>query len=233
MLIDRTLRSVRASREPMQIAPMGTVNYHTAWETQHRLVEERAADVCADTLLLIEHPFVYTAGSATQPEDLPIDGAPVIQVDRGERITWHGPGQLVGYLILRLAAGCSGVDVVRRVEDAVLDVMRQMGLPAQRVAGRSGVWLPEDAGKPGTDRIERKIAAVGMRVTRGVTFHGFSINCNNSFDGFDSIIPCGIQDAGVTSLSRELNREVTVAEVLPLVVSAIRSYLDGQPYSRT
>ncbi|GAA4402075.1 hypothetical protein GCM10023147_42290 [Tsukamurella soli] len=173
-------------------------------------------------LLLLEHPFTYTAGKRTQPEDRPVDGGEVIDVDRGGKITWHGPGQLVGYPIVALGAPLDVVDYVRRIEQALIEVCRGYGLPVGRVAGRSGVWLPADGARP-----ERKVAAIGIRVTRGVTMHGFALNCDNTFAGFDAIIPCGIPDAGVTSISTELGRDVTVIDVHDAVVDAVRRALDG------
>ncbi|TQC49643.1 lipoyl(octanoyl) transferase LipB [Rhodococcus sp. WS4] len=228
----RVSTSVRASLSPLHVLERGTLDYRTAWDEQHRLVDMRIRDTCDDTLLLVEHPFVYTAGSRTQQSDRPQDGSPVIDVDRGGRITWHGPGQLVGYLIVKLGDGRDGVEVVRRIEQAIIHVCAELGIEANLVGGRSGVWVPtvgstdSSSSSVGSSSLERKIAAVGMRVQRGVTFHGFSLNCNNEFNGFESIIPCGIPDAGVTSLSRELSREVTTSDVLPAVRSAIAESLD-------
>jgi lipoyl(octanoyl) transferase len=165
---------------------------------------------------------VYTAGKRTEPADRPQDGTPVIDVDRGGKITWHGPGQLVGYPIVKLADPVDVVDYVRRIEQALIHVCDQLGVPTGRVEGRSGVWLAADG-----DRPERKIAAIGIRVQRGVTMHGLEINCNADLSAFGKIIPCGIRDAGVTSLSAELGRDVTVAEVQPLVRDAVLAAIEG------
>ncbi|HET6286845.1 MAG TPA: lipoyl(octanoyl) transferase LipB, partial [Amycolatopsis sp.] len=169
-----------------------------------------------------EHPSVYTAGKRTEAEDRPTDGTPVIDVDRGGKITWHGPGQLVGYPIVKLADPIDVVHYVRRLEEALITVCDQLGVHTGRVEGRSGVWIPAD------DRgVERKIAAIGIRVQRGVTMHGFELNCNADLGAFDKIVPCGIRDAGVTSLSYELDREVTVASVLPMAREAVLAALEG------
>jgi lipoyl(octanoyl) transferase len=195
----------------------GLVDYRQAWDEQRRVHAEVLAGQRPDTVLLLEHPSVYTAGKRTEPWDRPTDGTPVVDVDRGGKITWHGPGQLVGYPIVRLPGADSGqpVDVVayvRRTEQMLIDVCAELGLATTRIEGRSGVWVPADDTRP-----DRKVAAIGIRVARGVTQHGFAINCDCDLGWFDRIVPCGIRDAGVTSLSAELNRPVTVAEVLPLV----------------
>ena len=166
---------------------------------------------------------MYTAGRRTLPAERPTDGTPVVDVDRGGKITWHGPGQLVGYPLVRLADPVDVVDYVRRLEEALITVCAGLGLGCGRVAGRSGVWLPSTAGRP-----ERKVAAVGVRVARGVTMHGFALNCNPDLAAFDRIVPCGIADAGVTSLSAELGRTVGVGAVLPVVQRAVLDALDGR-----
>ena len=206
----------------MQVRPLGTIDYTEAWELQREVLNARADGAGPDTLLLLEHPSVYTAGKRTEPADRPQDGTPVIDVDRGGKITWHGPGQLVGYPIVKLSDPVDVVDYVRRVEQALIHVCDQLGVPTGRVDGRSGVWLAADG-----DRPERKIAAIGIRVQRGVTMHGLEINCNADLDAFGKIIPCGIRDAGVTSLSAELGRDVTVAEVQPLVEAAVLAAIEG------
>ncbi len=194
----------------------GTVPYEEAWALQRELHAARVADEGPDTLLLLEHPPVYTAGKRTLPHERPFDGTPVIDVDRGGKITWHGPGQLTGYPIVRLADPVDVVAYVRRLEGALIEVCTGFGVAAGRVEGRSGVWLPADP--PGSGhRPERKVAAIGIRVARGVTMHGFALNCDPDLSWYDRIVPCGIADAGVTSLSAELGRRVSVAEVLPLV----------------
>ncbi|WP_084078121.1 lipoyl(octanoyl) transferase LipB [Demequina sp. NBRC 110057] len=198
----------------MEILPLGLgerlVPYDEAWQVQRDLHAARAADERDDALVLVEHEDVYTAGRRTASWDRPTDGTPVVDVDRGGRITWHGPGQLVGYPIVKLTEPIDVVRYVRHLEQSVIDLCEDYGLEAVRVEGRSGVWLPATA-----DRLERKVCAVGVRVARGVTMHGFALNCNPSLDRFDRIVPCGISDADVTSLSLELGRDVTIAEVLP------------------
>ncbi len=190
----------------------GVLDYQAAWDEQRRLHESVVAGERGDTVLLLEHPSVYTAGKRTEPWDRPLDGTPVIDVDRGGKITWHGPGQLVGYPIVKLPDPVDVVAYVRRTEQLLIDVCAEFGLAADRVQGRSGVWVPEDDRGPA-----RKVAAIGIRVARGVTQHGFSINCDCDLAYFDRIVPCGIRDAGVTSLTAELGRRITVADVLPVV----------------
>jgi len=175
----------------------------------HQSVVEGSAP---DTLLLLEHPSVYTAGKRTEDFERPTDGTPVIDVDRGGKITWHGPGQLVGYPILRLAEPVDVVGYVRRLEGMLIGVLAELGIDAGRVGGRSGVWIGYEQ-PVGAE----KIAAIGIRVAQGVTMHGFSLNCSNSFEAYTKIVACGILDAGVTSISRELGREVTPTDVVPLV----------------
>ncbi|GAA4479312.1 lipoyl(octanoyl) transferase LipB [Rhodococcus olei] len=218
--------SVRISSEPLEIRELGLVDYLQAWDLQRTLAAERAEDRGRDTLLLLEHPSVYTAGRRTQPEDRPTDGTPVIDVDRGGKITWHGPGQLVGYPIVKLAEPVDVVNYVRRIEEALIAVGTDLGLDCGRVEGRSGVWLPAGM-RDGVWLPERKIAAIGVRVQRGVAMHGFALNCDAALDRFDDIIPCGIADAGVASLSGELGRRVTVADVIPAVVAAVTAVFDG------
>ena len=200
----------------------GTVPYEQAWQRQRDIHETVADGTAADTVLLLEHPPVYTAGRRTEIWEKPFDGTPVIDVDRGGKITWHGPGQLVGYPIVRLPDPMDVVAYVRRVEDLLIGVCAEFGVTASRIDGRSGAWLPADSSGP-----DRKIAAIGIRVARGVTLHGFAINCDPDLTWFDRIVPCGIADAGVTSLTKELDREVTVAEVLPVVEAHLPLLLAG------
>jgi lipoyl(octanoyl) transferase len=192
------------------------VDYHEAWELQRTILTEVADGTRPDTLILVEHPSVYTAGKRTASRERPTDGTPVIDVDRGGRITWHGPGQLVGYPIVKLREPLDVIRYVRALEEAFIEVCAGLGLGAIRVKDRSGVWLPADGARP-----ERKVCAIGVRVSRGVTMHGFALNCNPDLRGFDRIIPCGLDDAEVTSLSAELGREVAISEVTPAVVSAL------------
>jgi lipoyl(octanoyl) transferase len=202
-----------------------SVQYELAWDQQRRVHEGVVNGEHPNTVLLLEHPSVYTAGRRTPIEDRPTDGTPVVEVDRGGRITWHGPGQLVGYPIMRLTQPIDVVAHVRRLEALLIGVCADVGLETIRVTGRSGVWVAADEPLRGT-RPERKIAAIGVRVSRGVTLHGFALNCDCDLSWFDRIVPCGITDAGVTSLSAELGRRVSVNEVLPLVEARLREVLD-------
>jgi lipoyl(octanoyl) transferase len=191
------------------------VDYLEAWDIQRQVHERRARGELADTCLLLEHQPVYTAGKRTGAQDRPEadPGAPVIDVDRGGNITWHGPGQLVGYPIVALDEPIDVVSYVQLLEDAMIGVCAEFGVAAGRVAGRRGAWLPGDSdGRP-----DRKIAALGVRVARGVTMHGFALNCDCDLSWYDQIVPCGIPDAAVTSLSAETGKPVTVADVLPVV----------------
>jgi lipoyl(octanoyl) transferase len=232
-----------------------SVPYQEAWDEQRRLHALRVADEIPDTVLLLEHPPVFTAGRRTNPEDYPLDGTPVVQVDRGGEITWHGPGQLVGYPIIKLPEPMDVVAYVRRLEEALIRSCTEFGVATSRIEGRSGVWVlgedipgavpdpaqqvdiggltlrmglklgvdprmagpeyaPSNAGQRGDDR---KLAAIGVRVARGVTMHGFALNCNPDMTWFDRIVPCGIRDAGVGSLTTELGWEFPVPEALPVV----------------
>jgi lipoyl(octanoyl) transferase len=204
------------------------VDYHHAWQLQRGLHRQRADDAIDDVVLLLEHQAVYTAGKRTQPQDRPTDDTPVVEVDRGGKITWHGPGQLVGYPITKLASHVYVVDFVRRLEEAMIRTCAELGLTTARVAGRSGVWVPADEVGP-----ERKVAAIGVRVSRGVTMHGLALNCDCSLEHFDAIVPCGIPDAGVTSLSRELGRDVSVQEAAPLAERHLRDLLSWSPYRQS
>ena len=206
----------------MEIRELGLIDYQAAWDLQREILAARADGTGPDTLLLLEHPSVYTAGRRTRPESRPTDGTPVIDVDRGGDITWHGPGQLVGYPIVKLGDPIDVVQYVRRVEQALITACDKLGVVTGRVEGRPGVWLGADDRGP-----ERKIAAVGIRVQRGVTMHGFELNCDAELAAFSRIVPCGIADAGVTSLSAELGRDVTVAEILPLARDCVLDALDG------
>jgi len=188
------------------------VDYLDAWDLQREVHARVVAGEQEDTTLLLEHQRVYTAGKRTAWYDRPTDGSPVVDVDRGGRITWHGPGQLTGYPIVRLPVPLDVVGHVRRLEQLMIDVCADLGVQTVRVEGRSGVWLPAADGKP-----ERKIGAIGVRVSRDVTMHGFALNCDCDLSWTNVIVPCGISDAGVTSLSEELGRDVPVAEVLPYV----------------
>ncbi|SFM90300.1 lipoyl(octanoyl) transferase [Pseudonocardia ammonioxydans] len=216
--------SCRAATDAVRVDRLGRVEYQAAWDTQRAHAAARADGSGPDVVMLLEHPPVYTAGRRTQPEDRPTDGTPVIDVDRGGRITWHGPGQLVGYPIVLLDAPMDVVDYVRRLEEALIRVCHELGLErAGRIEGRSGVWLPAEGFTP-----ERKIAAIGVRIQGGITQHGFAINCNADMGDFGKIVPCGIADAGVTTLSTELGHEVTIDDVTDAVTAAVLDALEGR-----
>ena len=187
-----------------------TMEYEQAWELQRTLHAEVAAGTGPNVLLLLEHPSVYTAGRRTEEFERPLDGSKVIEVDRGGRITWHGPGQLVGYPIVKLLEPTEVVGFVREIENALINVCADLGVNALRIEGRSGVWVVDSQG-------DRKIAAIGVRVAKGVTMHGFALNVNPDLTAFDQIVACGIQDAQVTSLQKELGREITIEEISEVV----------------
>jgi lipoyl(octanoyl) transferase len=201
--VDRELVFIRAG------FGAAAVDYLRAWDLQRELHARRVAGEIPDACLLLEHRPVYTAGKRTSPADRPIGdpGAPVIDVDRGGKITWHGPGQLVGYPIVALGEPVDVIGYVRAVEEALIRTCADAGLPTERVDGRSGVWVR-------TGGIDRKVAAIGIRVARGVTMHGFALNCDNDLSWFGKIVPCGISDASVTSLSAELGRAAPIGDVL-------------------
>ena len=201
----------------MDVIRAGLVPYEQALARQRTLHAERVADQRPDTVLLLEHPSVYTAGKRTEDWERPTDGTPVVDVDRGGRITWHGPGQLVGYPIVKLAEPVDVVAYVRRLEQVLIDVCADFGVAAVPVEGRSGAWLPADRKRP-----ERKIAAIGIRVSRGVTMHGFALNCDPDMSAYQLITACGIQGVGATSLAIELGRPVPVDEVIDPVETALR-----------
>ena len=195
---------------PIALTRGGVVEYEEALDLQRALHREIAAGLRENTLLLVQHPSIYTAGKRTQDHERPQNGARVIDVDRGGKITWHGLGQLVGYPIIRLAAPSELVGFVREIESALIATCAELGLTTQRVEGRSGVWVVDEHGY-------RKIAAIGIRVATGTTMHGFALNVNPDLTAFDAIVPCGITDADVTSLERELGRSISIGEVCPLV----------------
>lgn len=215
-------QSIRSGDTPVQIRQLGTLDYLAAWELQRETAAARIAGG-PDTLLLLEHSAVFTAGKRTEEHERPLDGTPVIDTDRGGKITWHGPGQLVGYPIIGLGEQLDVLNYVRRLEQSLIAVCSEFGLDAGRVDGRSGVWLP-----PGSGRPARKIAAIGIRVARATTLHGFALNCDCDLGAFSSIVPCGITDAGVTSLSAELGRRIGVDDVRDRVADAVCDALDGR-----
>ena len=190
------------------------MEYEQAWQLQRDIHADVASGIRENTLVLLEHPSVYTAGRRTEKFERPSDGTNVIDVDRGGRITWHGPGQLVGYPIIKLSEPTEVVGFVREIESALINVCVELGIKAVRVEGRSGVWIVDSQG-------DRKIAAIGVRVAKGVTMHGFAINVNPDLKAYDQIVACGIRDAQVTSLQKELGREITVDEITPLVEAQV------------
>lgn len=216
---------MRADNADLVFVEAGRVDYRTAWDRQRELAAARVAGSGPDTVLLLEHDDVYTAGKRTRPEDRPTDGTPVIDVDRGGRITWHGPGQLVGYPVVALADPIDVVGYVRMLEQVLIASCADLGLATGRVEGRSGVWLSADGL---TGRPERKIAAIGVRIAKGVAMHGFALNCDPEMTAFDRIVPCGIADAGVTSLTVELGRRVSIGEAIGSVRRHLADGLDGR-----
>ena len=195
----------------LEIVHLGSgIDYQAGWDIQRTIHSEVVAGTRPDTVLLLEHTPVYTAGKRTELHERPIDGTPVVDVDRGGKITWHGPGQIVGYPIVRLPNPVDVVAHVRRIEHMIISVCTELGVATEQVEGRSGVWVTSPLPA-------RKIGAIGIRVSQGVTQHGFALNCNNSLDPFNAIVPCGIVDATVTTLTQELGRDISVTEVLPIV----------------
>ncbi|GAB7007752.1 lipoyl(octanoyl) transferase LipB [Nocardioides sp. AN3] len=209
---------------------IGTIDYVEAWELQRKVHAEVVAGARPGTVLLLDHPPVFTAGKRTDPHERPVDtnGAPVVDVDRGGKITFHGPGQLVAYPIVRLPSHVKVVDFVRRLEEAMILTCADFGVTTARVPGRSGVWLHEDA-----TGAERKVGAIGLRVSKGVTMHGIALNCDVDLEWYDRFVPCGISDAGVTTLSLETGRDITVDEALPVLQRHIESFLAWEPYQAT
>ncbi|MFD2792329.1 lipoyl(octanoyl) transferase LipB [Promicromonospora vindobonensis] len=201
----------------------GHIGYHEGWDLQRSTHESVRSEDLADTVFFLEHASVYTAGARTHRDEYPTDGTEVIKVDRGGKITWHGPGQIVAYPIIRLAKPFDVVEYVRTLEQAVMDVCTAFGVETMRVEGRSGVWLAADSPDVPEPRLERKVCAIGARVAKGVTMHGLALNCDADLTAFDRIVPCGIpaEDADVTSLSAELGRKVTVDDVRPLLEAAL------------
>jgi len=202
----------------MVVKNLALLDYNQALLIQRSTHEQVSAGVMPNTLFFVEHPSVFTAGKRTLDEERPMDGTPVIDVDRGGKITWHGPGQIVGYPILRLAKPTELVGFVREIESALIDTCKEFGLNVQRIKGRSGVWTCNENNP-------KKIAAIGIRVAKGTTMHGFALNVNPDLGAFSQIIPCGIADAEVTSMAQELQREITSQEVLPILERNIVSTL--------
>jgi lipoyl(octanoyl) transferase len=203
----------------LKVTELGVVDYLSAWKLQKQIHQDVVNLQTENTLLLLEHPSVYTAGRRTEILDRPLDDTPVIDVDRGGKITWHGPGQLVGYPIVKLKNSTDVVGFVRELETALISICAEFGVKADRYCERSGVWVRDDKG-------DRKIAAIGLRVAKGVTMHGFALNVNPDLSAFEKIIPCGISGAKVTSLTAELGSEITINEVLPVIKKHIQPMLD-------
>ena len=213
------MSSAILTENQLKVSELGVVDYLSAWKLQKQIHEDVVNLQSKNTLLLLEHPSVYTAGRRTEILDRPLDDTPVIDVDRGGKITWHGPGQLVGYPIIKLKNSTDVVGFVRELETALISVCAEFGVKADRYCERSGVWVRDD-------KSDRKIAAIGLRVAKGVTMHGFALNVNPDLSAYEKIIPCGITGAKVTSLTAELGREVSVNEVLPIIKKLIHPMLD-------
>ncbi len=207
------------TKSKVAISNLGVVDYLPTWELQKSIAADVISGKSENTLLLLQHPSVYTAGRRTEISDRPQNGTPVVDVDRGGKITWHGIGQLVGYPIIRLKNPADVVGFVREIESALIDACSELGISTERVCERSGVWIRDAKG-------DRKIAAIGIRVAKGVTTHGFAINVNPDLSAYDQIVPCGIVDAGVTSIANELGRDIGIDEVLPLIEKHLLPALD-------
>jgi lipoyl(octanoyl) transferase len=204
----------------VKVQEVGVVDYLSAWEMQKQIAEEVLTGKIENTLLLLQHPSVYTAGRRTLLSDRPLDNTPVIDVDRGGKITWHGVGQLVGYPIIKLKNSADVVGFVRELENALIQVCGEFGITAQRYRERSGVWVRDE-------KSDRKIAAIGLRVAKGVSTHGFALNVNPDLSAYLKIIPCGIPDAKVTSLSAELGEQITIEQVMPVLQKYICPVLEN------
>ena len=203
----------------LRVEELGVIDYLSAWKIQKEIQEKVIKNIEPNTLLILQHPSVYTAGRRTEITDRPLDNTPVIDVDRGGKITWHGLGQIVGYPIIKLKNSTDVVGFVRELETALIEICDEFGVKAQRYCERSGVWLRDEKG-------DRKIAAIGLRVAKGVTMHGFALNVDPDLSAYSKIIPCGIADAKVTSLSVELGRNITIDEVMPVVKKHILPMLE-------
>lgn len=213
------MSSTLITQKILRVEELGVVDYLPAWQMQKEIQEKVINDTEPNTLLIMEHPSVYTAGRRTEISDRPLDNTPVIDVDRGGKITWHGLGQIVGYPIVKLKNSTDVVGFVRELESALIEICDEFGINAQRYCERSGVWLRDEKG-------DRKIAAIGLRVAKGVTMHGFALNVNPDLTAYSKIIPCGIADAKVTSLSAELGRDIKIDEVMPVLKKYILPMLD-------
>ena len=207
------------SQKLLRVEELGVIDYLSAWKMQKQIHEKVVNDTEPNTLLILQHPSVYTAGRRTEISDRPLDDTPVIDVDRGGKITWHGLGQIVGYPIIKLKNSTDVVGFVRDLETAIISICQEFGIKAERYCERSGVWLRDEKG-------DRKIAAIGLRVAKGVTMHGFALNVNPDLSAYSKIVPCGIADAKVTSLSAELGRSITIEEVMPVLKKHILPMLE-------
>jgi len=203
----------------LRVEELGVIDYLSAWKIQKEIQEKVIGNIEPNTLFLLQHPSVYTAGRRTEITDRPLDNTPVIDVDRGGKITWHGLGQIVGYPIVKLKSSTDVVGFVRELETALIEICDEFGIKAERYCERSGVWLRDAKG-------DRKIAAIGLRVAKGVTMHGFALNVNPDLSAYSKIVPCGIADAKVTSLSAELGRNITIEEVMPVLRKHILPMLE-------
>ena len=213
------MSSTIISQKLLRVEELGVIDYLSAWQMQKEIQEKVVDYIEPNTLLILQHPSVYTAGRRTEISDRPLDDTPVIDVDRGGKITWHGLGQIVGYPIIKLKNSTDVVGFVRELETVIISICEEFGIRAERYCERSGVWLRDTKG-------DRKIAAIGLRVAKGVTMHGFAINVNPDLSAYSKIVPCGIADAKVTSLSVELGRSITVEEVMPVLKKHILPMLE-------
>ena len=213
------MSSTIVTQNLLRVEELGVIDYLSAWQLQKELQEKVIINVESNTLLLLQHPSVYTAGRRTEITDRPLDNTPVIDVDRGGKITWHGLGQIVGYPIIKLKNSTDVVGFVRELETALIAICDEFGIKAERYCERSGVWLRDAKG-------DRKIAAIGLRVEKGVTMHGFALNVNPDLSAYSKIVPCGIADAKVTSLSAELGKSITIEEVMPVLKKHILPMLE-------
>ena len=213
------MSSTIVSQNLLRVEELGVLDYLSAWQMQKEIQDKVINNIEPNTLLILQHPSVYTAGRRTEITDRPLDNTPVIDVDRGGKITWHGLGQIVGYPIIKLKNSTDVVGFVRELETALISICGEFGIKAERYCERSGVWLRDEKG-------DRKIAAIGLRVAKGVTMHGFALNVNPDLTAYSKIIPCGIADAKVTSLSAELGRNITVEEVMPILKRYILPMLE-------
>ena len=213
------MSSTIVTQNLLRVEELGVIDYLSAWQIQKEIQEKVIINIDPNTLLLLQHPSVYTAGRRTEITDRPLDNTPVIDVDRGGKITWHGLGQIVGYPIIKLKNSTDVVGFVRELETALIEICDEFGIKAERYCERSGVWLRDAKG-------DRKIAAIGLRVAKGVTMHGFALNVNPDLSAYSKIIPCGIADTKVTSLSAELGRDIKIDEVMQVLKKYILPMLE-------